>query len=320
MNNNSNRYPRKNNFSRPNNKRFYNEPRRVVTPEEKEFLSGVAINPAPRIVLENGSKELTVRALDLVSPIGMGQRGLIVSPPGSGKTTLLKHICMAVTEAYPDIEIYCLLVDERPEEVTEFKREVKAQVRSSSIDQTYDHHIDVAETTMKDAFKTLATGKNVMILIDSLTRLARVHNSKQRGGGRTLSGGVDAQALEVPRRIFGAARNIQDGGSLTILATILVETESRMDDVIFEEFKGTGNMEIVLSRELSSRRVYPAIDVAASNTRKLELLLETEELKKVELLRRGLADLSKVEATESLIKLLQKYPTNNELLYSFRTT
>ncbi|MBN2483915.1 MAG: transcription termination factor Rho [Candidatus Omnitrophica bacterium] len=320
MNNYSHRYPRKNSPHKPHPHRFHHStPRRVVTPQEKQFLAGVAINPAPRIILENGSQELTVRAMDLICPIGMGQRGLIVSPPGSGKTTLLKHICMAVSKAYPDIEIYCLLIDERPEEVTDFRRAVDAEVRFSSMDQTYDHHIEVAETTMNDAFKSVAAGRDVMILIDSLTRLARVHNSKQRGGGRTLSGGVDAQALEVPRRIFGAARNIQDGGSLSILATILVETESRMDDVIFEEFKGTGNMEIVLAREISSRRIFPAIDVSASNTRKLELLLEAEELKKVDLLRRGLAGMSKVEAIETLIKLLQKYPTNNELLYSFKS-
>lgn len=322
MNNFPKRYPRKNNSYRPPNRpnphRVSHAPRRPVGVDEKKFLSGVAINPSSRIILENGSKELTVRAMDLICPIGLGQRGLIVSPPGSGKTTLLKDICTAVSKAYSDIEIYCLLIDERPEEVTDFRRSVTAQVRFSSMDQSYDHHIEVAQNTMNDAFKTAAAGKDVMILVDSLTRLTRVHNTRQRGGGRTLSGGLDAQSLEVPRRIFGAARNIQDGGSLTILATILVETESRMDDVIFEEFKGTGNMEIVLSREVSSRRMYPAIDIAASNTRKLELLLQAEELKKVELLRRGLAGMNKVEAIESLIKLLQQYPTNNELLYSFK--
>ncbi|MFC1514679.1 transcription termination factor Rho [Candidatus Omnitrophota bacterium] len=319
MKNYSNRPPPRNNYHRQTQNRYTSAPRREVTPEEKKFLSGVAINPSPRIILERGSKDITARAMDLICPIGMGQRGLIVSPPGSGKTTLLKHICKAVSVAYPDIEIYCLLIDERPEEVTDFKREVNADVRYSSMDQTYDHHISVAETAMNDAFKTVAAGKDVMILLDSLTRLARVHNSKQQGGGRTLSGGVDAQALEVPRRIFGAARNIQDGGSLTILATILIETESRMDDVIFEEFKGTGNMEIVLSREISTRRLYPAIDTSASNTRKLELLLEDDELKRVDLLRRGLADLNKVEALELLLKLLKQYPTNNELLYSLQT-
>lgn len=316
MNNYSNRHSRNNNFNKPNPSRFYNAPRRVISAEEKDFLAGVAINPFPRLILENGSNGLTARAMDLICPIGMGQRGLIVSPPGSGKTTLLKDICKAVSAAYPEIEIYCLLIDERPEEVTDFKRDVLADVRFSSMDQTYDHHILVAETTMNDAFKSVAAGRHVMVLVDSLTRLARVHNSRQCGRGRTLSGGIDAQALEVPRRIFGAARNIQDGASLTMLATILVETESRMDDVIFEEFKGTGNMEIVLSREISSRRMFPAIDTFASNTRKLELLLGEQELKQVDLLRRGLADLSKVEATEQLIKLLEKYPTNKELLSS----
>lgn len=322
MNNFSKRYPR-NNARRPNPRqnpnRFHSAPRRVVSPQEKAFLAGTAINPAPRIILENGSKELTVRAMDLICPIGMGQRGLIVSPPGSGKTTLLKDICTSVSKAYPDIETYCLLIDERPEEVTDFRRSVTAQVRFSSMDQPYDHHIEVAETTMNDAFKTASTGKHVMILIDSLTRLARVHNTRQRGVGRTLSGGLDAQSLEVPRRIFGAARNIQNGGSITILATILVETESRMDDVIFEEFKGTGNMEIVLSREISTRRIFPAIDINASNTRKQELLFDPQELEKVTTLRRGLATMSKVEAIEKLINLIKQYPTNAELLLTLKS-
>ncbi|MFA7115337.1 MAG: AAA family ATPase, partial [Candidatus Omnitrophota bacterium] len=211
MNNFSKGYARKNNSAangyRPRSgaaakfRSNYHRPasgsRRIVSPDEKTFLAGTAINPAPRIILEKGSTELTARAIDIICPIGMGQRGLIVSPPGSGKTTLLKHICRSVSNAYPEIKIYCLLIDERPEEVTDFRREVTAEIRFSSIDQTYEHHIDVAETTMQDAFKDAAAGNNVMILVDSLTRLARVHNARQRGGGRTLSGGVDSQALEV---------------------------------------------------------------------------------------------------------------------------
>jgi transcription termination factor Rho len=293
---------------------FSYAPRRAATPQEKQFLSGTAIDPYPRIILENGSKELTVRAMDLICPIGKGQRGLIVSSPGLGKTTFLKHICHATAKSCPEMKIYCLLIDERPEEVTDFRRGVNATVYWSSMDQAYDNHVAVADKAMNEAFKEAAEGKDVMILIDSLTRLARVHNSQSRASGRTLSGGVDAGALEIPRRIFGAARNIQGGGSIAILATILVDTGSRMDEVIFEEFKGTGNMEIVLSKELGARRIFPAIDIPKSNTRKAELLFSVEEFKKLELLRRGLAELSPVEAMQRLIELLQKYPTNVELL------
>lgn len=258
-----------------------------------------------------------MRAMDLICPIGMGQRGLIVAPPGSGKTTFLKHICQAVAKSQPAIKLYCLLVNERPEEVTDFKRSVAAEVRASSSDQTYEHHVQMADTLMRQAFAEAGAGQNVMIVIDSLTRLSRVHNAQRVSSGRTLSGGVDARALEVPRRIFGAARKIEHGGSLTILATILVQTGSRMDDVIFEEFKGTGNMEIVLSREISGRRIYPAIDIAKSGTRKEELLLEPGEIAAVQKLRRKLAELASVEAAQMLVELLQKYPTNKELLSQF---
>jgi transcription termination factor Rho len=321
MNNYPNRYHnnRNNHYQNTGRSSNYNQPpRRIVSPEEQKFLAGTAIDPAPRIILENGSKELTVRAMDLICPIGMGQRGLIVASPGLGKTTFLKHICHATAKSCPEMKIYCLLIDERPEEVTDFRRNVTAEVHWSSMDQHYDNHIATADKVMNQAFKEASSGKNVMVLVDSLTRLARVHNSQRSSGGRTMSGGIDAGALEVPRRIFGAARKIQDGGSLTIIATILVDTGSRMDDVIFEEFKGTGNMEIVLSKEIANRRIYPAIDIPATNTRKSELLLNPEELKRVNLLRRGLAEMNKVEAMESLIKLMQKYPTNNELLYSFK--
>ena len=322
MNNYPNRYDNNRNNHYQNTGRssnYHQAPRRVVSPEEQKFLAGTAIDPTPRIILENGSKELTVRAMDLICPIGMGQRGLIVASPGLGKTTFLKHICHATSKSCPEMKIYCLLIDERPEEVTDFRRNVTAEVHWSSMDQHYDNHIATADKVMNQAFKDASVGKNVMILVDSLTRLARVHNAQRSSGGRTMSGGIDAGALEVPRRIFGAARKIQDGGSLTIIATILVDTGSRMDDVIFEEFKGTGNMEIVLSKEIANRRIYPAIDIPATNTRKAELLLNPEELKRINLLRRGLAEMNKVEAMESLIKLLQKFPTNNELLYSFKT-
>ncbi|MEI6438371.1 MAG: transcription termination factor Rho [Candidatus Omnitrophota bacterium] len=283
-------------------------------PAEAAFYAGIPVDPSPRIYLENGSSEHTMRAIDLICPIGMGQRGLIVAQPGSGKTTILKHICQAVGKAYPEVKLYCLLVDERPEEVTDFKRSVTADVRASSSDQDYEHHVKVADDLMHEAMREAGAGKNVMVMIDSLTRLSRVHNAEIRSSGRTISGGLDSRAIEVPRRIFGAARKIENGGSLTILATILVETGSRMDDVIFEEFKGTGNMEVVLSRELASRRIYPAIDIPKSATRKMELLMPADELKKVEMLRRALLNYKAVEAGSALIKQLNKYPTNKEFL------
>jgi transcription termination factor Rho len=293
-------------------------PSRPRDEKELKFWEGSPIDPTPRIRLENGSSELTMRAMDLICPIGMGQRGLIVAPPGSGKTTFLKNICQAVTKSCPQMKVYCLLVDERPEEVTDFKRSVTADVRASSTDQSYDHHVATADEVMSSAIREAGSGENVMVLIDSLTRLSRVHNAERGSSGRTLSGGVDARALEVPRRIFGSARKIENGGSLTILATILVETGSRMDEVIFEEFKGTGNMEIVLSREISSRRIFPAIAINKSATRKEELLLDPEEIDTVRLLRRALAQLSPVEAAQALIDQLQKYPTNKELLQALK--
>jgi transcription termination factor Rho len=283
-------------------------------PADRLFLEGIPVDPSPRMRLEDGLADPTMRGLDLICPIGMGQRGLIVAPPGSGKTTILKHICQAVGRAYPQVKLYCLLIDERPEEVTDFRRSVTADVRWSSSDLEYEHHVRTADDLMRQAMREAGAGQHVMVLIDSLTRLARVHNAERRSSGRTISGGLDARALEVPRRIFGAARKIEHGGSLTILATILVQTGSRMDDVIFEEFKGTGNMEVVLSRDVSSRRIYPAIDVAKSGTRRIELLLEPQELDRVNLLRRALVQLSPVEAASVLLEQMQKYPTNRELL------
>jgi transcription termination factor Rho len=281
---------------------------------QKRFSSGVAINPYQCIRLESGSQQLSTRAIDLFSPIGMGQRGLIVAPPGSGKTTILKHICQAVGEAYPEIKLYALLIDERPEEVTDFKRSVPAQVHASSTDESYDHHVRVANDLLNIARKEAGEGHDVMIVIDSLTRLSRVYNANQKSSGRTMSGGIDARALEIPRKMFGAARKIENGGSLTILATILVDTGSRMDQVIFEEFKGTGNMEIVLSREAASQRIFPALDIAKSSTRREELLLNSKDIEKANLLRRALCSLKPVEATRKLVELLEEYPTNAELL------
>lgn len=291
---------------------------RAVSADEKKFLAGTAINPYPRIILEKGSDDLSVRALDLICPIGMGQRALVVSSPGSGKTTFLKNICNAVTTGYPDMKVYCLLVDERPEEVTDFMRSVDAKVYSSSIDHSHENHIRVVDEVVSEAFSGAAAGHNVMILLDSLTRLARVHNVKHRSRGRTMSGGVSAGALEVPRRIFGTARNVEELGSITIIATILVDTGSAMDNIIFEEFKGTGNMELVLDRKLADIRVFPAIDVSKSGTRRAELLFETEEYRLLELLRRGLASMNTAAAMEKLIAMLQKYPANSDLLASLK--
>ena len=287
---------------------------------EKRFLNGVAIHPSPCIHLASGSSQRTVRAMDLITPIGMGQRGLIVAPPGSGKTTMLKHICQAVAEAYPEIKLYALLIDERPEEVTDFKRSVSAEVHASSSDESYTQHVRVADALLATARKQAGEGQDVMIVIDSLTRLARVHNAEQRGSGRTMSGGLDTRALEIPRKLFGAARKIEDGGSLTILATILVDTGSKMDQVIFEEFKGTGNMEIVLSREAASHRIFPAIDIAKSSTRREELLIDGKDLEKVRALRRSLTNLKPVDGAHKLVELLEEFPTNAELLKAFSPT
>ena len=289
-------------------------PARTADPAEQKFFAGTPVDPSPRVRLEDGGHELTVRAMDIICPIGMGQRGLIVAPPGSGKTTFLKDICRAIAKSCPKAKLYCLLIDERPEEVTDFKRSVPAEVRSSSSDQDYDHHIAMADALMRQAIREAGAGENVVILIDSLTRLARVHNAERNSSGRTLSGGVDARAMEVPRRIFGAARKIENGGSLTILATILIETGSRMDEVIFEEFKGTGNMEVVLSREIANHRIFPAINIGKSATRKSELLMGPKEHQQVEKLRRTLAALGPVEAAKVLVDQLQKYPSNKELL------
>ncbi|MFQ3189982.1 MAG: transcription termination factor Rho [Paraglaciecola sp.] len=284
---------------------------------QKRFLNGVAINPTQCIHLELGSEEFTTRAMDLITPIGMGQRGLIVAPPGCGKTTILKHICQAVGKAYPEIKLYALLIDERPEEVTDFKRSVPAQVHASSTDSSYEQHVRVANELLKTARKEAGLGHDVMIVIDSLTRLSRVHNAGRKSSGRTMSGGLDSRALEVPRKLFGSARKIENGGSLTILATILVDTGSQMDQVIFEEFKGTGNMEIVLSRKIAEQRVFPALDIAKSSTRREELLLNPKDMEKVIVLRRALSHLKPLEGARKLSELLEKYPTNAELLNCF---
>lgn len=308
-------------FSRPNQGQNFQRQRPAQNTQseaEKQFFSKDAIDPGPRIKLESGLSQPTTRAIDLLCPIGKGQRGLIVSPPKSGKTTFLKHICQAIIAAEPDMKVYVLLIDERPEEVTDFRRGVTADVRYSSSDQPYENHIRVAEELMKQAVEEANSGKHVMILLDSLTRLARVHNSAVRGAGRTLSGGVDAQGLLIPRKIFGTARRIEHGGSLGIIATILVQTGSRMDDVIFQEFKGTGNMELVLSREVSDRRIFPAINIRETGTRKEENLIPPDEIKRVHLLRAALAEMKDLDAAQAFVDLLQKHPTNDRLLASLQ--
>jgi transcription termination factor Rho len=268
--------------------------------------------PDRRIRLEQKAGDLSVRVIDLLSPIGFGQRGLIVAPPKAGKTILLQKIANSITENHPEAHLIVLLIDERPEEVTDMEENVKAEVISSTFDEPADRHVQVADMVIEKARRLVEHGKDVIILLDSITRLARAHNVVIPHSGKILSGGVDANALQKPKRFFGAARNIEGGGSLTIIATALIETGSRMDEVIFEEFKGTGNMELVLDRKISDRRIYPAIDVQRTSTRKEELLLDKEELNKVYLLRNFLADMPTVEAIEFLLERMKRTKSNKE--------
>ena len=268
--------------------------------------------PEDRILLERKDGDLAMRVVDILAPIGCGQRGLIVSPPKAGKTILLQKLANSITENKPDATLIVLLIDERPEEVTDMEEHVDAEVIASTFDEPADRHVQVADMVLEKARRLTEHGRDVIILLDSITRLARAHNVVIPHSGKILSGGVDANALQKPKRFFGAARNIQAGGSLTIIATALIETGSRMDEVIFEEFKGTGNMELVLDRKISDRRIYPAIDVQRSSTRKEELLLGEAELNKTYLLRNFLADMPTVEAIEFLIERLKRTKTNDE--------
>jgi transcription termination factor Rho len=287
-----------------------------------------AVDPTRWIKLETGPEPLTTRVMDMFTPIGMGQRGLIVAPPRSGKTVLLQHIAQAVIKNHPAMHLMVLLVDERPEEVTEMRRTLTGtgraeiapdggpppcEVIASSSDRETANHIRIAELVVERAKRLTEMGRDSLVLLDSLTRLARAYN-KTSGSGKTMSGGVDAKALDVPKRLFGSARAFDEGGTLTILGTALIETGSRMDEVIFQEFKGTGNMELVLNRQLAERRIYPAIDLGASGTRKEERLLPPEMLEQITLLRRSLMQLRPVEAMEGLIKQLSKTQTNAEFL------
>lgn len=272
------------------------------------------IYPKERFILETESDELSMRVLDLLCPIGRGQRGLIVAPPYSGKTVLLQKVANAIMKNYPDAILMVLLIDERPEEVTEMKKMVKGEVTSSTFDEPAQRHIQVAEMVMEKAKRLIEHKKDVIILLDSITRLARAYNLVEPHSGRILSGGIDSNALHKPKRFFGAARALEEGGSLTIIATSLIDTGSRMDDVIFEEFKGTGNMEITLDRSIFQKRIYPSIDIKRSNTRREELLIHPDELKRIWILRKALNELSSGEALELLIEKLSKTKNNVEFL------
>ena len=278
------------------------------------FDNLVPVYPTKKINLESAPGEYSMRIMDLLSPIGKGQRGLVVSPPKSGKTVLLQKIANSITRNHPDVKMIILLIDERPEEVTDMERSVKAEVISSTFDEPAERHVQVADMVIEKAKRLVEAGDDVVILLDSITRLARAHNIVVPHSGRILSGGVDSNALHKPKRFFGAARNTEDGGSLTIIATALIDTGSRMDDVIFEEFKGTGNMEIVLNRDLSDRRIFPAIDVNRSGTRREELLMKEDDLQKIWILRKILSDFSPVEAMDFLLDKIRGTKNNKEFL------
>lgn len=299
-----------------------------IDPEEamkrKPFEELVPIYPNERLTLEyddgTGAKDqnLAIRLVDLIAPIGKGQRGLIVSQPKSGKTTLLKNIANGITNNYPDVTLIVLLIDERPEEVTDMQRSIKGEVLYSTFDELPEHHTRVAEMAQERAMRLVEQGKDVVVLIDSITRLTRAYNITIPATGKTLSGGMDPGALHKPKRFFGAARNIEDGGSLTIIATALIETGSRMDDIVYEEFKGTGNMEIHLDRKLSEKRIFPAIDIYKSGTRREELLLSPDEMDAVYIIRKMLGNGNPAEITEQLIAMLEKTENNKEFVAKIR--
>jgi len=274
--------------------------------------------PEKRLNLEVDPQEVSMRIMDIFTPIGMGQRGLIVAAPRTGKTVLLQKLANSISANHPDVYLVILLIDERPEEVTDMERNTKAHVLSSTFDEAPERHVQVAELVVEMARRMVESGKDVVVLLDSITRLARAYNTLQPHSGKILSGGVDANALHKPKRFFGAARNTEDGGSLTIIATALVETGSRMDDVIFEEFKGTGNMELCLDRTLVDKRVFPAINIEKSGTRKEELLLHPDELGKIWILRRAINGVPPVEAMEMIVNRLKKTKSNAEFLMAMK--
>ena len=282
----------------------------------KTFDHLTPLYPEGRLSVEQAGSDVTGRVIDLMTPLGRGQRGLIVSPPRTGKTMMLQAIANALTTNHPEVHLIVLLIDERPEEVTDMTRSIRGEVIASTFDEPASRHVQVAEMVLERAKRLVEAKRDVVLLLDSITRLARAYNAVQPTSGRILSGGLDANALQKPKRFFGSARNVEEGGSLTILATALIDTGSRMDDVIFEEFKGTGNMEINLDRKLSDRRVFPAVDLLRSGTRKEELLLSKRELDRTWVLRKVLQQMSPVEAMELLRDKMQKTPTNEEFLSS----
>ncbi len=292
----------------------------MMAPQEikaiKRFDKLTPLYPQSRVQLETDSKGYSMRIMDMLCPIGKGQRGLIVAQPKTGKTILLQQIANSITTNHPEIILLVLLIDERPEEVTDMERSVEAEVISSTFDEPPERHVQVADMVLEKAKRLVELGFHVVILLDSITRLGRAHNAVVPHSGKILSGGIDANAMHKPKRFFGAARNVEEGGSLTIIATALIDTGSRMDDVIFEEFKGTGNMELALDRSLSNRRVFPAIDVNASSTRKEELLLSATELARIWIIRKLLSELKPVEAMEFLLNKMKRTKSNREFLKS----
>lgn len=282
--------------------------------ERTLFDNLTPLYPTKKLTLESAPGEYSMRIMDMLAPIGKGQRGLIVSPPKSGKTILLQKLANSISRNHPEVKLIMLLIDERPEEVTDMQRSVQAEVISSTFDEPAERHVQVANMVIEKAKRMVEAKNDVVILLDSITRLARAHNTVAPHSGKILSGGVDANALHKPKRFFGSARNTEDGGSLTIIATALIETGSRMDEVIFEEFKGTGNMELVLSRELSDRRIFPAIDINKSGTRKEELLLKEDELNKIWIIRKILSDFDTIEAMEFILDKARATRNNKEFL------
>ena len=285
----------------------------------KLFDDLTAINPCEQIRLETGPKPVTMRVMDLLTPIGKGQRALIVAPPRTGKTMLLQDIANAVSTNHPEVHLMVLLIDERPEEVTEMKRQVHGEVIASSMDREVESHVRISQLIIERAKRIAESGGNVLVLLDSITRTARAFNKWIGNTGRTMTGGLDAKALDIPRKMFGTARRFEEGGSLTVAATALIDTGSRMDDFIFQEFKGTGNMEMVLSRDLADRRIWPSIDITMSGTRREELILPPDVLEGATMLRRSLISLNPVEAMEQLIRTLDRFPTNAEFLAKIRS-
>ncbi len=292
-----------------------------LTPDQwlnrnRRFENLEAISPEEPLLLENDPKNLTQRFIDLFAPIGLGQRALIVAPPRSGKTTLLQHIAEGISKSYPDKFLLALLLDERPEEITDFRRSIRGTVLASSYDADVEDHLHLTTLTLEFVKRKVEAGEDVIMLIDSLTRAGRAFNIGQEGSGRLMTGGLDARALEIPKKLFGAARNIESGGSLTIIATVLVDTGSRMDEFIFQEFKGTGNMELVLDRKLADERIFPAVNINESGTRKEEKLYG-DYTEAAQALRRSLHKLDTKSAASKAIELLKKYPTNEALLQQF---